>query len=172
MSRSGKAWARTSFAEAVPRAIAKTDKDESGCWNLIRGRKRMADRYPAISFEGRSERANRAVWRFYNGPIPKGMLVCHRCDNVDCINPGHLFLGTTRDNARDMAAKGRARGGSLPECLKHEYTEQNIFRDRRGRRVSHCRHGHEFTPENTDLNRAGNRVCRTCRDEMRARRAA
>lgn len=39
--------------------------------------------------------------------VPKGMAACHRCDNPNCVNPDHLFIGTQRDNIQDAKAKGR-----------------------------------------------------------------
>jgi hypothetical protein len=54
-------------------------------------------------------RSNRCAWIFTHGPIPEGMLVCHKCDNPPCCNPSHLFLGTDLDNGRDKAKKGRGK---------------------------------------------------------------
>lgn len=46
-------------------------------------------------------------WEIVNGPIPKGLLVCHHCDDPKCCNPSHLFLGTVKDNYDDMVSKNR-----------------------------------------------------------------
>jgi hypothetical protein len=53
--------------------------------------------------------AHRVVWELHRGPIPKGLVVRHRCDNPSCCNVAHLALGTQADNIEDARQQGHYR---------------------------------------------------------------
>ena len=39
--------------------------------------------------------------------IDANLEVCHTCDNRKCVNPNHLWLGTTQQNTQDKMNKNR-----------------------------------------------------------------
>lgn len=84
--------------------------EETGCWEWVCTLNR--DGYGMFAMrvlrKGKAVLAHRASYSLYKTFIPEGLLVLHRCDNPCCVNPDHLFLGTSQDNFNDMVAKGRA----------------------------------------------------------------
>ena len=82
---------------------------------------------------------------FHIGEVPKGMIVCHHCDNPPCVNPEHLFLDTNSGNMKDMMKKGRNGGSS--------------------RKRTHCHKGHSFQEFGAHVRKRKNgKTFRTCKE--------
>lgn len=90
----------------VDRFWQKVNKTEKiGCWEWTSTKNQKG--YGLLGVGGSAIMAHRVSWFIHFGEIPDGLFVLHTCDNSSCVNPDHLFLGTNRDNMKDMYDKGR-----------------------------------------------------------------
>jgi len=93
--------------------------------------------------------AHRYAYESEIGPIPSGMDLDHLCRVRRCVNPEHVEPVSRKENlARGVGGSGK----------------------------THCKHGHEFTVDNTYryTTKAGNqqRFCRKCMVRRSAETAA
>lgn len=134
--------------EQAERFAAKVAVRESGCWEWTAA---SAGRgYGVWAVNRRMRLAHRVAFTLAFGAIDDDLLVCHRCDNVKCVRPDHLFSGTAKDNGADCAAKGR--------------TRNPLFEELRAR--THCVRGHPFDNANTEWRKTKygpSRRCIACR---------
>lgn len=110
-SLGGEAGSGGRHSERFWNKVDQRDGDE--CWPWLAAA--FTCGYGAFYFEGQNQGAHRVAWLLVYGEIPGGQAILHRCDNMLCVRPSHLFLGTQTDNMRDMVLKGRQRGGGAQE---------------------------------------------------------
>jgi len=60
-----------------------------------------------------------ALYYFRGIQVGKTDDVLHECDTPQCVNPGHLRIGTARENVRDSMSKGICHG---PQKLLNKQT--------------------------------------------------
>lgn len=151
LTRGERAVLRESYWQ---QAAAGRGPDE--CWPWP-GPLRSAGYGDAYSSPQGERYAHRVAWTRTHGAIPRGLLVCHRCDNTLCVNPAHLFLGTYSQNTRDSVAKGRW---------------SKLHAGPRGPRKSkYCKRGHLRNRRNTYFyGRDRASYCRICRTERQRER--
>jgi hypothetical protein len=89
----------------------KIKKIPNGCWEWQASLTHSG--YGRFNIRSKTYRAHIVSYLLLKGEISKNKCVCHTCDNPRCVNPNHLWLGTMKDNVKDMILKGRQkrRGG-------------------------------------------------------------
>ena len=119
------------------------------CWEWTGATNR--DGYGILWNQGSSgyAPAHRIAYELLVGTIPNDAVIDHLCRNRRCVNPDHLQPVSIGTNV--------LRGVGV--------TATNA-------RKTHCKHGHEFTPENTYVDKQGGRQCKTCSIESHRRRRA
>jgi hypothetical protein len=103
--------------------------------------------YGCININHKMYRVHRLVaYLWLDLDLNSDLLSLHKqeCSNKSCFNPDHLYVGTVQDNNED--------------CVN--------FGEHHGVHQTHCKHGHEFTPENTFTTSYGRRGCRACHHYM------
>ena len=129
------------------RFVANVDVSHPlGCWEW-RGDIGTSG-YARMALDGSKTYVHRWSHEFFKGRIPDGLYIDHLCLNRGCVNPDHLEAVTPAENMR-----------------------RSVMRERQHRTLTgrtHCKHGHDWTEDNTYWYRGG-RICRTCRTDRKRR---
>lgn len=99
--------------------------DENGCFNCI-SHSKNSDGYSQMTVKKKTIKIHRFVYEEMFGSIPQGLVIRHKCDNPNCINPEHLETGTHADNMMDMTKRGRAVYVKGSRSGQAKITEQDV----------------------------------------------
>lgn len=99
------------------------DINSNGCW-IVTSHKPNNNGYAPIRIEGKIVLIHRYIYETANGPIPKDMIVRHKCDTRLCCNPDHLIIGSHVDNVMDRVERNRSAKGTHNGRAK--LTEDNV----------------------------------------------
>lgn len=122
----------------------RTALADNGCWEWRGGQTHNGYGHVRGS-DGKTKLTHRVTFEHVNGPVPDGFYIDHLCRVRHCVNPDHMEVVTTQENTARAVRPVK----------------------------THCKHGHELTPENTIVRSASGRndfrVCLTCSRKWRSK---
>jgi hypothetical protein len=161
--------------------------DENGCWIWQAGKR---DGYGRYHFNDQWIQAHRYAYEKLRDKVPDGMLLDHLCRNRPCVNPDHLEVVTLQENINRGQSPFILNKRKTHCKHGHEFNKENTAIGKNGYRKcipchrrralehmhnkklgktkvhnsfrTHCKNGHEYSEDNTKLNKSGTRICRTC----------
>lgn len=97
------------------------------CWEWMGGGNGKG--YGQVRINYRQMGTHQVAWELMHGRVPRDLWVLHKCNNPNCMNPDHLFLGTAKDNTSDMIRKNRRRPymGYSTGTKRHHLTAEEIL---------------------------------------------
>ena len=99
------------------KAKFEIEVDKKGCFNVTSHHISDPKKAKVTVKSGKKMTIARYIYEECFGDIPEGMVIRHKCDNTNCINPEHMELGTQLDNIKDTVVRGRTtRGERNPAC--------------------------------------------------------
>lgn len=137
-------------SERVAKRFSKRFLVKNGCWEFCGNKRGSYSAYRGIGLKSAKDGlrftalAHRVSWLLHGGDFNRGMVIDHKCRNRSCVNPAHL---------REVTHQFNTLIGESIQAMNAKKT--------------HCKRGHEFTPENTRTS-GRSRSCRACqREHMR-----
>lgn len=97
---------KTKYPDLKTALLSNIEIDpDTGCWNWQKSLVQNKG-YGRLTFKKKQYHVHRLSYELFKGEIKDGLFVCHKCNNPQCCNPDHLYLGTHYDNMQDRKKSG------------------------------------------------------------------